>query len=486
MGAIANFSIRSKLVGIILLTTLASSLVGFAFVLREGRRSFEQDLVRSLRLIADIQSRYSAVGLAFDQRELTGLDKLADPDPEDYQFAPVPLITDAYIFDKDGRLYDSWSRYAQVSLPASIPPVQSFEIGEGHADYFQPILHERKRIGTLYLRASTEVLERRRAEHARTLGWLMAGVLAISAAIAWMLQGLISKPIMALASVARSITRDGDYSVRVDKPGEDEIGQLYDGFNAMLAQIQQRQGELERSNRDLDQFAYVASHDLKAPLRAIANLSTWLAEDHASALPPEASEQLDLLRARVRRMDGLIDGILQYSRLGRGDSSVQGVDVKALLNEVIEMIEPPSGMTVEVGPMPVVVTHRLRLSQVFANLIANAIRHHHRPDRGRIEISSEPTEHGFRFHVKDDGPGIAPEDQARIFRMFQTLGPDGSGGETASTGLGLALVQKLVEDEGGAIHVDSEPGEGATFHIDWPILDRHVEGRDPAAKNLAV
>ncbi|HEX5690197.1 MAG TPA: PAS domain-containing protein, partial [Roseiflexaceae bacterium] len=138
---------------------------------------------------------------------------------------------------------------------------------------------------------------------------------------------------------------------------------------------------LEERNRELDQFAYVTSHDLKAPLRGIANLSQWIEEDLGDQATDDIRKQLDLLRGRVHRMEALIDGILQYSRVGRVKSDIESVDVGALLHEVVDMLGAPPEYTVEIGPnMPTITTERLRLQQVFANLLSNAVKHRSRPD----------------------------------------------------------------------------------------------------------
>jgi len=284
---------------------------------------------------------------------------------------------------------------------------------------------------------------------------------------------VISNPILYLAEMAQRISANADYTIRVPKPGNDEIGVLYDGFNDMLEQIQKRQEDLERSNRDLDQFAYVASHDLKAPLRAIATLSGWIEEDLQDKLSPEAADQMRLLRSRVQRMDGLIEGILQYSRVGRLDSHGERVDVDHMLREIVEFLAPPDGFKVEIAPdMPVLVTKRMRLEQVFSNLINNAIKYHDRED-GRVDVTVRRAGRFFEFSVADDGPGIAEEHHDKVFMMFQTLQPRD---QVESTGLGLSLVKKLVEEEGGSVSLSSELGKGATFRFSWPAA---AEGVSP-------
>lgn len=225
------------------------------------------------------------------------------------------------------------------------------------------------------------------------------------------------------------------------------------------------QGDYERSNRDLDEFAYAASHDLRAPLRGIANLTNFLEEDLGSGLPDSARQQLDLLRGRVLRMESLIDGILKYSRAGRGQEQPQQVSLAELVRETVELVTPPPGTQVVVAPiLPSLETERAQLQQVLLNLISNAIKHAQREDP-RVEISVEDFGDHLRFVVADNGPGIAPQYQDRIWGMFQTLAPRDA---VEGTGIGLATVKKLVERRGGRVGVESEEGKGARFFFLWP------------------
>jgi signal transduction histidine kinase len=225
--------------------------------------------------------------------------------------------------------------------------------------------------------------------------------------------------------------------------------------------------ELKRSNDELDQFAYVTSHDLKAPLRGIANLSRWIEEDMGERFTPEAHQQMNLLRGRVHRMEALIDGLLAYSRIGRAATKTEPVDVRRLLREVVDLIAPPSGFVVEVGQnMPMLRGSRLALQQVFMNLIGNAIKHHGGPS-GHIAVTVVDAGQGFyEFRVSDDGQGIDPKYHERIFAIFQTLE---ARDKVEGTGIGLALVKKTVERAGGRVRVESAgPGRGATFAFTWP------------------
>jgi PAS domain S-box-containing protein len=228
----------------------------------------------------------------------------------------------------------------------------------------------------------------------------------------------------------------------------------------MLAQQQ-----LQERNQELDRFVSIAAHDLKAPLRAISNLSEWIEEDLQEQIPSE-NPQLKLLRQRVKRMDALIDGLLRYSRAGRAELATETVDVAEILAETIDSLSPPASFEIRVvNSMPILHTKRLLLNQVFANLISNAIKHHDCPD-GRIEITVEDLGDCHQFSISDDGPGIPQgESRERIFEIFQTLNP--TTDSTENTGIGLALVKKIVEGEGGKIWLDDECIKGCRFSFTW-------------------
>ncbi len=222
---------------------------------------------------------------------------------------------------------------------------------------------------------------------------------------------------------------------------------------------------LKKRNQELDRFAHIVSHDLKAPLRAIANLSQWLEDDLADILPPENQQQMQLLRQRVYRMESLINGLLEYSRADRTQVEVERVAVDQLLNEIIDSLAPPPGFTIQVqSAMPTITAKRILLNQVFANLIGNAIKHHHQTV-GQIEITSTKKADFYQFTVKDDGPGISAEFHDKVFGIFQTLKADNPQG---NTGIGLSIVKKIIETEGGRIWIESAQGQGTTFYFTWP------------------
>jgi len=222
---------------------------------------------------------------------------------------------------------------------------------------------------------------------------------------------------------------------------------------------------LEERNRELDQFTSIVSHDLKAPLRAVTNLSEWIEEDLKGHLSQEGQHQMNLLRSRIHRMENLINGLLEYSRIGRAEILPETVDVQGLLAEIIDSLAPPAAFTIEVqARVPTLYTKRLLLRQVLVNLISNAIKHHDRPD-GHVWISVQEQEQMCTFSVADDGRGIPLQYHQKIFGMFQTLEARDT---IENTGVGLAIVKKIVESEGETIELESQLGAGARFSFTWP------------------
>ncbi len=262
----------------------------------------------------------------------------------------------------------------------------------------------------------------------------------------------------------RGVTSDITARKRLQAAVEDRAAEL-----AAVARC------LQERNVELDQFAYVTSHDLKAPLRGIANLSNWIEEDLGDRTTPEAHGQFDLLRGRVQRMERLIDGLLHYSRVDRTESVIEWVDIGRLLADVVDWVGPPATVRVEIGAgMPTFNCDRLRLEQVLANLVGNAVKHHGgTPGWVRVCCSAIlPTAghalDGYEFAVSDDGPGIDPRYHERIFGVFQTLQ---RRDKVEGTGIGLAVVRKVVAGKGGTVRVESAAGEGATFRFTWPRVD---------------
>ena len=262
--------------------------------------------------------------------------------------------------------------------------------------------------------------------------------------------------------------------IRKRKQAEESLRLRAVELNWTAQTLAKTTSSLRKRNLELDQFAYVVSHDLKAPLRAIANLSSWIEEDLSDSMTEDTLHQMNLLRGRVHRMEALIEGLLQYSRVGRIQVASETVKAENLLAEIIDSLAPPSGFEVKIEPgMPTFVTERLPLQQVFANLISNAIKHN-RAESGYVKISVKELDDFYEFSVTDNGPGIAPQYHDKVFVIFQTLE---ARDKVENTGIGLSLVKKIVEGQGGSISLESAEGEGATFGFTWPKQPISKEGK---------
>jgi PAS domain S-box-containing protein len=222
---------------------------------------------------------------------------------------------------------------------------------------------------------------------------------------------------------------------------------------------------LEKANKELDKFAYVVSHDLKAPLRAISNLSSWIEEDIGDRFTEDSAQHFTMLKGRIVRMESLINGILEYSRADRVKSPNVMVDVKALINEIFELIVQNSNVTIELPEnLPVINTERMKLQQVFLNLISNSIKYNDK-ENAIIKIACVEEEEAYTFSVEDNGPGIEERYHEKVFIIFQTL----QARDTfESTGVGLAIVKKIIDETGGEIWIESELEIYTRFLFKWP------------------
>ncbi|MGZ5303378.1 MAG: sensor histidine kinase [Bacteroidia bacterium] len=283
---------------------------------------------------------------------------------------------------------------------------------------------------------------------------------------AYYITNVISNRIKEMVTAAERIAQ-GYFKVEFKNSRTDELTSLSQSLSKMAATLDDTFTDLERKNADLNQFAYVVSHDLKAPLRGIENVMSWIYEDVGDKLDPQVKQYLEMISGRTKRMENLINGILDFSRVGRNKKPVESVNVHNMLEEIIETMAPPKEFTIEIKPnMPVLITERMYLEQVFTNLISNAIKYHDRPD-GHIEIGVSSDNKFYTFYVKDDGPGIESEYHERIFVIFQTLKERDA---FESTGVGLAIVKKIVEDKGGKIWVESQLDKGSVFYFTWPVF----------------
>jgi light-regulated signal transduction histidine kinase (bacteriophytochrome) len=236
-------------------------------------------------------------------------------------------------------------------------------------------------------------------------------------------------------------------------------------MNDSQKEIKNYTKSVEKTNKELDNFAYIVSHDLKAPLRAISSLSDWIQEDLGDNINEDAAETFKLLKSRVSRMELLINGILEYSRAGRANTPIVDVNINQLINDVIFLLDPPSHIKITtLGFMPVVQADKVKLQQVFSNILGNAIKYNDKA-QGEISISCQQMLNSWKFVISDNGPGIEEQYRTKVFDIFQTLH---SKDKMESTGVGLAIVKKIIEECEGEIYITSSEYGGASFVFSIP------------------
>jgi PAS domain S-box-containing protein len=298
--------------------------------------------------------------------------------------------------------------------------------------------------------------------------------------------------------------RDGStafFSV-THKPFRDEngdiIGVMTLGIDVterrkMEQAIEAKSEELQRSNKDLEQFAYVASHDLKAPLRAIEVIIEWLRDDLEEFQGGDVHENLNLLSQRTGRLARLLDDLLAYSRAGRKIGDVRTVDMREFVQDIATLLAPPEGFQIFADEsLPVITVHHAPLETVLRNLISNAIKHHPNPQEGMVRVYAQDQGDSVLFSVEDNGEGIPEQYAERVFQMFQTLKPRD---DTEGSGMGLAIVQRIVHWQNGKVWLTSgSDGKGTTFKFTWnkvptamPAIQEDASDdqyQDEASKNL--
>lgn len=281
--------------------------------------------------------------------------------------------------------------------------------------------------------------------------------------IAMFLARHISKRISKMVNMANNIA-DGDYEVQVKDKSNDELSELSRSLNHMAGMLEENITLLKRKNLELDQFAHIVSHDLKAPLRGIDNVISWIEEDYLHEIPPKLQEYLQLIKGRVMRLENLIKGILSFAIIGKDLNEIEEINVSDLVHEIVEAIPVKSGVSIIIDKnLPVIHAEKILLTQIFTNLISNAIKYNDKA-KGEVKIYNKEDTANYEFVVEDDGPGIDKKYHDKIFIIFQTLQERDS---FESTGVGLAIVKKILDDRKEQIKIISEPGKGFIFSFTW-------------------
>jgi len=510
-------AIKHKLIGITMLTSVTSLLLAGAAFMAWEWKTLRGNMVQDLSMLAEMIAENCTAAIAFDDAK--------DAERILKAFHVRPDIDVASISTMNGEILASYKvdaashtgRLVECQCSELDFKGRDFILSGDHLWAVKPVVLDGETIGKVCLVSDLAPLHARLKKHAKVIAAFLAFSSLVAFLISSRLQSVISKPILNLADVAKTVSQREDYSMRAAKHSNDEVGLLIDAFNEMLEQIQKRDWELvqaklqletrvrerttelssandqlegeisvrkqieakqreiltklKSANKDLSDFAYIVSHDLKAPLRGIKTLTDWISADYADRIDEDGKEQLGLLSNRVNRMHNLIEGILQYSRVGRVKEELARVNLNDVVPEVIDLIAPPPNISITIdNEMPTITCEPTRIMQVFQNLLSNAVKYMDKP-QGQISLGCLEKDGYWRFSVADNGPGIEERYFKKIFQMFQTLAPRD---EFESTGVGLTVIKKIVEMYGGQVWLESQPGQGSTFLFTFPKQKEEV------------
>jgi signal transduction histidine kinase len=495
-----------------LLATLAALLVAIIAMISYDLRLYHKSWIADLETQAELLARTTAPALAFDDP------RVAQENLELLRYRPK--VRAAALYNARGRLF---ARFGgdEAQFP-KFPEADGVRIEGEDLIVFRRVVNDREILGTVYLRADYELYD-------RLLGYL--GIAAIVAAAAMLvayflsrlLQRVVTRPLLAIADVAREVTEKRNFALRAEKLSQDEIGKLAESFNTMLAEMQRATLDLEASNREfsreasdrrraekevlrlnaeletrvkertaqleytngeLEAFCYSVSHDLRAPLRAIDGFSQVLLQEFPQEMPEEAKRYLSRIRFSTQRMAQLIEDLLNLSRVSRVELKLRDVDVTEMAREVAaELQQGETGRAIEItvwdGMRASADAPLLRAA--LENLIGNAVKFTSRTAGARIEIGNLRDDDRNVFFVRDNGAGFDMAHAGKLFGAFQRMH---SMVEYPGTGIGLATVQRIMHRHGGRIWADAQPGKGAVFYFSLEPTLREGDAPVAAAANL--
>ena len=460
---INNLSIRIKIImGQILLVGVVAIFI-YNYYPSQQERAAVEAIDSKIRSISNIFS--IGVGIGMGETDFVAVSEALTWAKADTAVVYLSVVNNR------GQVITSFDKLRSIPNGlASIPPEENVQI-DGTVFYKASIVYQNQPFGTLIVGYSLDGMHEILGNLKQTTLYFCLLLFAAGFLLSVVIGNMISRNIRTLNSTVHAIA-DGAENVRVDVEGRDEIGRLGSAFNHMLDKLENSRNELVRysqqlkkQNVELNQFSYVVSHDLKAPLRAIFKLSEWIEEDLGKTMSEESKKNMQILRGRVFRLESLINGLLQYSKIGRVNVAAEPVDVNVMLRETIDLLNPPSHITINVREhMPVLKTKKSQLQQVFMNLLSNAIKYNDK-QTGLVEVSVGEVGNYYRFTVSDNGMGIPAAYHEKVFEIFQTLE---SRDKIEGTGVGLSIIKKSVEDMGGVILLESEESTGTKFTFTWP------------------
>ncbi len=482
-------SLRRKVILLVLAATVAAlALTALGLVIYD-LRVYEKQWTDDLNTQAEILARASAPALAFDDRRTATTDLTL--------MKVRPRVLGAALYTRGGELFATYTKpgLEAVAFPPR-PQADGYTIEGDQLRIFRRVVEGGETIGTVYLRAYYQPWERVR-DYLTILGVVMLASLALAALVSGWLQSAITVPILEVAHTARQVISQQDYSLRARKITDDEIGQLVDSFNAMLAEAGRRAEALREADRRKDEFLATLAHELRNPLAPLRNALEILRV--APSNPALAEKARSMMERQLNQMVRLVDDLLDVSRITTGKLAVRKgvIDLQATLHDAIETARPlvearRHELVVEMPPEPIAVEgDRTRLAQVFSNLLNNAAKY--TEPGGRIALTLAKDAQEAVVSVSDNGIGLDPASLQSIFDMFVQV--DRTLERThAGLGVGLTLARRLVALHDGTLTATSDGrGRGSGFEVRLPLAGavrsevdkaRHPGGREGSRRIL--
>jgi len=480
MTLFRDIPIQTKLMRIIFLISGIMLLVTCSSFFAYEFYTFRQTTIQKLSTLGEIIATNSTAALAFQDQEsaqeiLTAL-------------KAEPHIVAACLYDKDGQLFSYYPSTLDVKKIPAKAELNGYQFGDSYLQGFQPVVQGSKQLGTLYLRSDLGAMYERFKLYSIITALVIITSLLLAYFLSQILQKSIAKPILALAETAKAISTHGDYSVRATKLGKDELGSLTDAFNQMIIQIhnqnqtlsefnqtleqrvKDRTIELETVNKQLDAFSYSISHDLRAPIRSINSYINILLEDYDSQLDTEAKRLIHVVIQNSQKMGTLIDDLLAFAKLGRKDLIKVSLPMKTIVKEIWEdafQLEQNRDIQFILHELPDASAEKATIRQVWVNLISNALKYSRKKEKTIVEISWEENVQEIIYSIQDNGIGFSMDYYDKLFGVFQRLH---SAQDFEGTGVGLAIVERIIEKHGGKIWAKSTPNVGSTFYFSLPKL----------------
>lgn len=467
MNFIRRMDLRWKFVFTVIFIIISISLLQNLIFYFLEVRTITEGLKNKVLVLAQVLGDNSTSALQFRSRDdaMELLESLRNE----------PSVRSAYLFTGDGQVLAEYlAPDEKLSVPLFNIEAGRIILTQDRITIHHPILLDQEPVGALYMTTDLRELEARTdVRFAFSLATLLGSTI-IAFVLALWCQRFFIQPILYLSRLFHEIGEKRQYTLRAKRTSEDELGMLVTSFNSMLDAIQsrdqaldQKSRELENSNKELEQFAYVISHDLKSPLVTIQGFATRFVKHIAEGNRERAEDAAMRVQNAAKRMGELIDDVLELSRVGRNRGHRKpinpAIEIEKLREDLQEALgETKASLVVEKG-LPLVNADPGEIRQLFQNLISNAIRYACREPGKKIIIGSRITDNENRIFVKDEGPGIPKEYHAKIFQLFQRLSKDKDG-----TGLGLAIVAKVMKNLGGRVWVESEEGKGSVFWLAFP------------------